>query len=92
MSLLVFEVDGKTSATSLLLGSIIKNLSIHDGLFYVYPSSTLSIFLKGDFSSHDEDKNGDQNTNYLYGQIYNNVGNQEFLPCVFHQLFELLIY
>jgi hypothetical protein len=59
---LCLNSDGKTYSTSWLLISIAKELSNHNEVFSLYPSSSFDIYLNDDLSSHNEYKDGDQNT------------------------------
>jgi hypothetical protein len=47
--------------------------------------------LNDDLSSHNTDKDGDQNTMSPNGQLDGNANTQEFPQCVYHQLLEYLL-
>ena len=68
----MFELDSNTYPTSWLLISTTKELSNHNELFSLYPSS-FDIYLNDGLSSRYEDNDGNQNTLSPYGQLYDNA-------------------
>jgi len=68
----MFELDGKTYATSWLVDSITQNLSNDNELFPFQNSSSFYIYLNDHLSFNNEDKDGDHNTNSPRDQLNDN--------------------
>jgi len=68
------KLDGKTYVTSWLLISIAKELSKYNELLTFEHSSSFDICLNDDLSSHNEEKDGDQNIDFPCDQLHDNVG------------------
>jgi len=83
----MFEHDNKSYATYQLVDSNTNNLSNHNELFYFELSSYFFIYLNDDLYSHNQDKDGDQNTMSSNGQHDENDVTQLFPQYVYHQLY-----